>query len=192
MAAKPLPDQALLLKLLRYEPETGRLFWLPRAPEMFASCERFSPDSRANQWNSRYAGKEAFTAFGARGYLTGMVMGRSLLAHRVIWKMVTGEDPDEIDHISGERANNRFANLRAVDHRQNSRNRGVSTKNTSGSVGVHWCRRRKTWKAQIRANGDTHYLGHFQTKEAAVLARKSAERRMDFHPNHGRKRKESK
>jgi hypothetical protein len=58
MAKRVLPDQETLLKLLRYEPETGKLFWRPRTPDMFPEGEK-SAKHNCNVWNSNNAGKPA-------------------------------------------------------------------------------------------------------------------------------------
>ena len=59
MATKPLPSQEVLRQLLRYEPETGKLFWRERTPDMFSADGR-DPEWKARNWNSKLAGREAF------------------------------------------------------------------------------------------------------------------------------------
>jgi hypothetical protein len=99
--------------------------------------------------------------------------------------MVYGDEPQDIDHINGNRRDNRIANLRAVDRRENMRNARLRSNNTSGIVGVTFSRDRKKWVAQIN-DGKVRSLGRFDKFEDAVEARKAAERRAGFHPNHGR------
>src|SRR6516165_2528570 len=96
-------------ELLRYEPKTGKLFWKPRPIEMFAfdpsvhTTKRIYSAERAwKKWNTRYAEKEALTAINNWGYRHGQVLGQTMQAHRVIWKMVTGRFPEMIDHINGD------------------------------------------------------------------------------------------
>ena len=113
MAAKPLPDQATLLKLLRYEPETGKLYWKHRPLRMF---ERKSKESRRkgawSSWNDRHAGQEAFTAIAADGYKRGGIFYSLYLAHRVIVCMKTGKrDGFWVLHRNDDRTDNRWANL---------------------------------------------------------------------------------
>ncbi|WP_028711063.1 HNH endonuclease signature motif containing protein [Paracoccus pantotrophus] len=184
MAKRQLPPQGVLRQLLTYDCDTGKLFWNERGPEWFGSSKRFNAETQARQWNTRYAGKEAFTSVGADGYLKGTISGVYYLAHRVIWKMETGDDPDEIDHISGVKTENRFANLRDVSRGENAKNLAVRSDNRFGISGVY--RRGKTWWAHIRHDGAMRHLGTFKTKEEAIAARKAAEVAFGFHPNHGR------
>ena len=173
MAVKPLPEIDVLRQSLRYEATSGRLYWLYR------------PES-SRSWNSRWSGKEAFTAL-SRGYRYGSVNGELYLAHRLIWKLVTGQEPDTIDHINGNRQDNRFDNLRSVVHRENCRNQPIPAHNTSGALGVVWLKAAKRWRAQIAIPGEKNkHLGVFARFEDAVLARKEAEKHYGFHKNHGR------
>lgn len=185
MAPIPLPDQALLLKLLRYEPDTGKLFWRERTPEMMPPHKRFTPESSAKNWNSRFAHKEALAYIADTGYKCGVIFGVSYLAHRVIWKMQTGEDPIEVDHDDGNRANNRFNNLKSLTHQQNALNKQRNITNTSGRVGVRRVRSGK-WLASIKLNGKMIYLGKHETFDQASSARELAEVKYGFNRNHGR------
>lgn len=184
MAAKPLPDQALLLKLLRYEPETGKLYWRERTPDMFEAAR---PEEICAAFNTRYARREAGTHIDSYGYLQCKAGPHVHLVHRIIWKMVTGESPNEIDHINGCRADNRWSNLRSTSHQENSRNKAIEGRNSSGIMGVSFRIESGTWRSRIKVNGRDIWLGSFPTKEAAARTRKAAERRYGFHPNHGRK-----
>lgn len=177
------PDRiapALLRQLLRYEPETGKLFWCERPREMFR-CNR-----SCSTWNARFAGKEAFTADNGEGYRQGAIFGKLHYAHRVIWALHYGAWPSEIfDHRDGDRANNRIENLRDVSANINARNIRMSATNTSGVNGVRWDRERKKWAAFIWRDGRNRYLGRFETIGAAAAARKAAEIGRGFTERHG-------
>jgi hypothetical protein len=170
----------LLRKLLRYEPETGKLYWLARSRDMFATKRAFST------WNARYAGTEAITADNGVGYKVGSIQNRHFLAHRIAWAIVHGEWPNVIDHINGNPSDNRLTNLRSVDWTENSCNSRVSSRNTSGHTGVVWSNASGKWAAQITVRGSNKFIGVFSDKNDAVAARKAAERELGFHPNHGR------
>lgn len=171
-----------LRRLLECDPVTGALIWLERGREMF-SCDRLW-----RSWNTRYAGRIAFTARHVEGYRAGCVLQKHLLAHRVIWMIVHGKIPDgyEIDHINGDRSDNRLANLRAVAPGENQKNNCAPINNTSGVVGVSWFKREGKWRARIKVRSKEMHLGLFDNFDEAVRVRKQAEKIYGFHPNHGR------
>lgn len=186
MATKPLPDQALLLKLLRYEPETGKLFWLERGPDMFAATSH--PEGQCASFNARYAGQEAFTADNGRGYLIGGIAGfQALRAHRVIWCMVYGYWPLWIDHKNQNKTDNRLANLREATREENGRNSRLGSRNVSGRIGVHWLKRIRRWRVRIRHNGRYIDVGLFVDFEEACQARSGVEVRFGYSPLHGKR-----
>jgi len=186
MATRPLPSQEVLRQLLDYDPETGTLTWRARQVEMFQPSATRSQEHVAALWNARYAGAEAFTSIDAYGYRCGAILGVGRKAHRIIWKMMHGSEPDQIDHINGLRSDNRLLNLREASQTENSRNTKIRANNYSGVVGVKWDKRRFKWLAEIKVSGRAHLLGAFDLFWDAVAARKEAEARMGFHENHGR------
>lgn len=169
MADKILPTPEQLRELLRYEPETGKLYWKPRPAELFK-------DKRSHgAWNARYAGKEAFTAISNQGYRCGRVFDRKHQAHRVSWAVHYGEWPRaEIDHVDNDRRNNRIGNLREATRSENMRNRGIENKNKSGYKGVSWCKQNRKWVARIGVDGKSIWLGRFSDIQDAANAYKTA------------------
>lgn len=181
MAAKPLPSPEVLRQLLRYEPETGKLFWRRRPEQMFPSAR----DCAA--WNAKNAEKEAFTTVGSSGYREGRIFKTGYRAHRVIYAVCNGEWPrDEVDHINGIRTDNRIANLRHATRAENGRNQRRPHDNSTGAIGVAFYRHDGTWQARISTGGRSIHLGYFDTKAEAIAARLKAEATHGFHPNHGR------
>lgn len=185
MAKADLPAADVLRQLLRYEPETGKLFYRERGPEWFKGGYR-SAEGEASLWNAKYAGREACATLVPLGYKRGPILGTKFMAHVVIWTMVHGEPPEnEIDHINGDRADNRLANLRAVTPSGNARNRRRRKDNASGVTGVS--RAGNLWQVNIAGEaGEWLYLGRFRSFDEAVAVRKAAEAKNGFHPNHGR------
>lgn len=187
MAAKPLPDQALLLKLLRYEPDTGKLFWRERTPDMFTERRRFRPEVACAQWNTRYANREAMATKRKDGYRRSTVNSCRVFVHRAIWCMVYGVWPrEQIDHINGRRDDNRIENLRAVSRSTNMKNTKMPCTNSSGRIGVYPEAGTGRWTIKFREGRKTHHLGGFLTFEEACAARAEAESANGYHLNHGR------
>jgi hypothetical protein len=138
-------------------------------------------------WKTRSAGKEALTATGSHGYRCGPVLSNLLLAHRVIWALQTGEWPQQhIDHINGDKQDNRWENLRCVSRRSNMRNRKLSSNNSSGCHGVSRVSKGEGWRARIHTAAGEKLLGVYDDRNDAIAARKAAEKLYGYHENHGR------
>lgn len=118
------------------------------------------------------------------GHLRVGILGKKYPVHRVIWSLLKNEDPYplQIDHIDGNRANNRIENLRKVTNTVNSQNAKKRVDNTSGYPGVGYSKQNKKWRVRIGAK----HLGYFSSKVEAIKARKKAEKVCKYHPNHGR------
>lgn len=125
------------------------------------------------------AGNVAGSA-GLNGYLYICVDRNRCLAHRLAWLYVHGEWPTQkIDHINGDKHDNRIANLRLATDRVNAQNvRKPQANNTSGFLGVTFCRWTNRWLAQIQTGGKHHNLGRFDTPELAHAAYLQAKRRL--------------
>jgi hypothetical protein len=171
---KSLPSIDYLRKRLRYEPETGKLFWLDY-------------EDMPNNWRARFAGKEAGT-YTDEGYRQVRVDGISFQAHRVAYAIHHGEWPTMgVDHINGVKDDNRINNLRVVSHQDNLRNSSMKSGNTSGVNGVHWHKAAGKWQAQIMADNRRKHLGLFNTLEEAAAARKEASAKYGYTERHGTK-----
>lgn len=124
---------------------------------------------------------------GTKGYLFVNVKGKRYRAHRLAWFYVTGEWPDIVDHIDGNITNNKWKNLRQVNNQENQRNTKIHSHNTSGHMGVRWCKSTSKWRAVIRVDSKEIHLGRFKEFKDAVKARKEAEEKYGFHRNHGKR-----
>jgi hypothetical protein len=139
---------------LLYDSETGRLFW------------------RANGRAGREAGH-----IDADGYRVIRLSGRLHRAHRLIWVLAHNEAPPPIiDHVNGNRTDNRPENLRAATHQQNMVNRGPARKNVLRMKGVR--QRGARWLSQITHNRRAVFLGSYPTAEEAGAAYAAASRRL--------------
>lgn len=148
--------QKRLRELVSYDQETGAFKWKV---------------SRSNQINP--GDPAGYTRHD--GYLVLVLDRRHYLGHRVAWFYIHGEWPDEIDHINGDPADIRLANLRPVTRSQNMMNMRLLDRNTSGHKGVSWSKSRSKWQSYIKVNQRKISLGSYDEIEHAVAARKAAE-----------------
>ena len=164
----PLPSQGRLLEMLTYDDKTGVLLWRNRADV-------------PKEWNTRYAGKIAMTFIGPDGRSRGQIGTRApVLKSRVIWKIQTGEDADEVSHLNGDLQDFRFTNLKNNSRQYSSRSTTMYADNTSGVRGVSWDQDRNLWKAEITVRGRGVHLGRFSTLDRAAKARQAAEIKYGF------------
>lgn len=128
-------------------------------------------------------------AIGSHGYLEVRVLMKLYLVHRIIWQMHFGDIPKgmQIDHIDGNRTNNRIENLRMVSNHENHQNMKLKTNNKSGINGVRWNKLNMKWKAEISVNGKSKSLGEYSDIKSACEARIVAEVIHGYHRNHGRR-----
>lgn len=119
------------------------------------------------------------TAGGQSGYRRVCVDSARFLAHRLAWLYANGEWPaHDIDHLDGDRGNNRIANLRDVPNRVNRQNvRRARRDSSTGLLGVVPMPNGMTWRARIQIDGRGIHLGVFDTAERAHTAYIEAKRR---------------
>jgi len=172
MTSDNIPEPHVLRQLLRYDPDTGKFLWKER--------------KQSPQFSARYADKEALTSV-RHGYMFGEIFNKPVAAHRVAFTIHHGRHPKgEVDHINGDRSDNRISNLREVTRTVNARNMKKSAANRSGVTGVSFYKASGKWQSRIMSDGKYLHLGYFDKFEDAVCARKVAEREIGYHPNHGR------
>lgn len=162
MKTKNELTQARLKELLAYDPGTG----------MF---------TRVLQRGVRFKPGEVAGCVGPRGYSRITINGRPLPVHRLVWLYCYGLWPSgEIDHIDGNRLNNRIDNLRDVTKSVNQQNQRAARRDnkSAGLLGV--TRRGNSFQAQIKIDGKRLYLGMHLTAELAHNAYLAAKR--ELHP----------
>lgn len=114
----------------------------------------------------------------SHGYVAIRIDGTLYLAHRLAWLYVHGSWPEFcIDHVNGDRGDNRLCNLRDVPHEDNTRNqRTPGAANRSGYLGVTWHKAAKKWQAGVKFKGVFHHAGTFddpaKAHEAYVLLKR--------------------
>ena len=140
--------QAQLKQYIQYAPDTG-IFTRIRSP---------------------YKGRLGIikTCANSDGYFVICILGQTYLAHRIAWCLLHGEWPkNQLDHINGDRIDNRLVNLREANNLENCRNSGIRITNTSGFKGVGYHKASGKWRAQISINGKRICLGLYITAEEA-------------------------
>lgn len=157
-------NQKLLKEELTYSPETGIFIRNKSSGGKLAGCNAGGIHSE--------------------GYIYISLRGKRYFAHRLAWLYMTGENPSQlIDHINGNRSDNRFENLRLATKSQNGRNAKVRKDSTSGIKGVRFERNLNKWTASIFHGKKRIHLGVFESSDLAYQARESAAKRLhgDFY-----------
>ncbi len=180
LKSKPIPSKEYLQKHFTYDPETGEFIKVLTGK----------------------IGTERNGYLGINVHNMGKSGNSRYFVHRLIWKYMTGYDPNQIDHINGNGLDNRWENLRNVDHATNQRNIKIPVTNKSGYIGIALKKlpkpgekrnlgslrtsQRNRWVATIRGAS----IGTFKCPTAAHFARVKYLQKNHpnhFHPNHGRK-----
>ena len=157
MRIKKLIDHDELLSTLSYDSETGIFKWL--------------------KTNSVVRVKGSIAGGVSGGYICISINNVLYYAHRLAWFYVYKKWPPKfIDHVNGNRLDNRISNLRLATEEQNARNIVGNRLNTSGAIGVSWDKTTGRWKSYVGYKNKTISLGYFDSKEdaafIAALARK--------------------
>jgi hypothetical protein len=171
---QPLPSIKWLRENLGYDKDTGEVWWAKAAQ---------------GRRLGRSAGSiRSYHRLEKRWVIRLSVGGRrvNLYRSRVAFALMEGRWPDCIDHVNGDKLDDRWENLREVTNAENLRNLPKYRNNTSGSVGVYWCADRSKWRVRIKVLGAFLSLGYYADFDSAVQVRKSAELKYGFHENHGR------
>lgn len=148
---RKMPPIDFFKERLEYDSETGVFTWL-------------------GDFNAKRVGRRAGTTIGSKGYRTITIKKRRYYEHRIAWYLITGDDPTgfEIDHINGDKSDNRFSNLRLATSQTNKANCGLTKSNNSGFKGVH--RFRGKWIASITHDRKLIHLGVHECPEKAAAA----------------------
>lgn len=118
--------------------------------------------------NTLHGGKVAGCA-GDKGYTLVTLKGVQYMAHIIVFFLHEGKWPTEmIDHINGNRGDNRPENLREATASENSCNSKTSSRNSSGVKGVSWNTRKGKWKVRVTKAGKCHFGGWFDCLEDAT------------------------
>lgn len=110
------------------------------------------------------------------GYHEVCVDGRLYRVHRLAFLLMNGAFPDapHIDHINGDKLDNRWSNLRPATNSENAANSKLRKNNTTSHQGVVWDAARGKWRAQIRIGGRKVNLGRYTNAADAADAHRAA------------------
>lgn len=137
---------ARLREVMEYDPQTGRFKW------------------RRCLTNNPYAGRPAAGCVSKAGYVKIRIDYRLHYAHRLAWLYVHGEWPTRLlDHVNGNRSDNRLCNLREANDVENTYNKPAQSNNTTGFKGVSLIKSSGRYRATI----NNRHLGVFDTAERA-------------------------
>jgi hypothetical protein len=161
-------DTEQLRALIEYRPDTGELI---RKVDLAANAKAGTTISGKN----------------ACGYVQTVVRRQFFYAHRLAWQLYYGEEPaGEVDHINGNRSDNRIENLRIATGPQNKHNARLRRDNTSGAKGVSWNKASRKWVACVTRSRRVIFRKLFDDRDEAIAAVRSA--REQIHgsfANHG-------
>ena len=156
-----------LLEYINYDETTGLCTWKKK------------PNNRIKLGSPvGYVSKDGYMYFGFKN--------KVLKLHRAIFLMLHGYLPDYVDHHDHNRLNNKPGNLRAATMTCNNRNCSIQRNNKSGVVGVSYSKSRQKWVAMIWHKSKPIPLGRYKNKQDAINARKLAEVKYGYNPNHGK------
>lgn len=154
-------NQEELHKILDYDPLTGIFRW------KVAKGYKIKVGS--------IAGSET-----GRGYLRIVIDNKKYMAHRLAWFHTFGEWPPKfIDHINGNKLDNKLSNLRLATRAENGYNRPALKNNTSGVKGVYWHTGEEKWRGRMHVDGVEIQIGRWDSLDEARLAMEKA--RKDLH-----------
>lgn len=174
MGSKPLPAQAFLHECFDYDPAIGRLVWRSRPVSHFTDAGT----SAAHQCalvNSAMAGVMD-CIHKPTGYRRVGINRTRYLSHRIVWKMMHGEDPEIIDHLNGNKADNRLSNLRSVCQRENARNRSGFRQEMEGV----WKHSQCGWQAHIADDDGRVLTKYAMTPQPLIAWRKQMEKELGY------------
>ncbi len=140
--------QSELQDILNYDIETGIFTW------KIKPCKNIAVNTVAGGINNR-------------NYVVIKIKNKTYLAHRLAWLYVYGEIPDFIDHINGNKSDNKIKNLRECSQQENCFNRKLAINNKCGVKGICFYNKTKKWKAQLNIDGKRKHLGYFDNIEDA-------------------------
>ena len=104
-----------------------------------------------------------------KGYIHVKIKAKAFKAHRLVFLYHHGYLPECVDHIDGDKTNNKIENLRAATKEENCRNQKIRSTNKSGYKGVKWVEHCKKWQVEVCKNYKQLRFGMYEDLELAGL-----------------------
>jgi hypothetical protein len=146
--------QEELKSQVNYDQETGIFTWKVR------NSNRIKIGDQAGNYHNG-------------GYIEMYLLGERHLAHRLAWLYVNGYMPKIIDHIDGNKLNNKISNLREVSYAENMYNSKIRSDNKSGVRCVSWNKKHQKWEVRVKIDGKLKNYGYYkELDDAAKVAEK--------------------
>ena len=161
-----LPSQQRIQELLQYDPESGIARWKHRVGKTMG----------IRVFNLRFADHIAGCTV-ASGSVSITIDHLTLRLHRVIYKLMTGREPDFVDHIDHDPGNNVWTNLRECTATQSSCNRRIGIHNVTGYRGVTQSKSGR-WRARVMLYGKHYSFGSYLSKQDAAIAASNARKHL--------------
>lgn len=182
-------SQKFISECFYYDSETGDLTFKERPREHFKSNHsHIVANAKAKGAKVRSIHPNG----NGNKYYKVKMSGKSHLAHRLVWVLIHGFEPEFIDHINGNGLDNRISNLRNVSRTENARNTKKYSTNTTGETGVYENKKYGGFCSMIWDKNKQINIGSYNTKEEAVAARKGAEKALGYYHDHGKRQSEIK
>lgn len=175
---KVMPPKEFLHECFDLDEATGLLIWRLRPEAHFEG--RAMGAALFGRHKKFDIGRPALNCIKKNGYRSGTLDGIYYYAHRVIWKMAHGEDPGIIDHINGDRTDNRLVNIRSGDTTMNQRNMPASKTSLDGVRGVYRHSQSGGWLGQINDDHGKVLSFYSKKREDVVSWRKSKENELGY------------
>ncbi len=135
----------------------------------------------------RQGNKQAGTTVGCMqkiGYKITVINKKFFYLHRLIFMFHNGYMPSSIDHIDGNKSNNKIENLRPCNASENLSNRSNQSNSKSRHKNVYWLKSRSQWVVALNANNKKHHIGYYNDINQAIQAASTA--RLNLHGNFAR------
>ena len=171
----------IIQESLTYDPISGLFKWNDDRP-----LEHFKSIAAYHSWKKMNAGKVICPSVYKSRYLRAQICQKTYYLHRLAFVFMEGRLPAGVDHLDGDKRNNRWVNLDEKVSAGNNLNKSLHKNNTSGVCGVSWSTKKGKWHVAGKLNGASVFLGLFDDLQLAKAVRQKWETDSGFTERHGK------